>query len=75
MAWNVRAEDARAGDLFCDPLPQLLPGGPDRGGARRYVEDLSLWGVNSYLVWFGMEEFNGIKDPNAQAMLALCGHC
>ena len=35
----------------------------------RYVEDLSLWGVNSFLVWFGMEEFNGISDPKAQAML------
>jgi hypothetical protein len=35
----------------------------------RYVEDLSLWGVNSFLVWYGMEEFNGIDDPKAQAML------
>jgi hypothetical protein len=35
----------------------------------RYVEDLSLWGVNTFLVWFGMEEFNGISDPKAQAML------
>jgi hypothetical protein len=35
----------------------------------RYVEDLSLWGVNNFLVWFGMEEFNGIDDPKAQAML------
>jgi hypothetical protein len=35
----------------------------------RYVEDLSLWGANSFLVWFGMEQFNGINDPNAQAML------
>jgi len=35
----------------------------------RYVEDLSLWGVNSFLVWFGMEEFTGINDPKAQAML------
>ena len=35
----------------------------------RYVEDLSLWGVNSFLVWFGMEEFNGINDPKAQAMI------
>ena len=33
----------------------------------RYVEDLSLWGVNSFLVWFGMEEFNGINDPKAQS--------
>jgi hypothetical protein len=36
----------------------------------RYVEDLSLWGTNSFLIWFGMEEFNGINDPKAQAMLA-----
>jgi hypothetical protein len=35
----------------------------------RYVEDLSLWGVNSFLVWFDMEVFNGINDPNAQALL------
>lgn len=36
---------------------------------KAYVEELSLWGVNSFLVWFGMEEFNGITDPKAQAML------
>ena len=36
----------------------------------RYIEDLSLWGVNSFLVWFGMEEFNGMGDPKAQAMIA-----
>jgi hypothetical protein len=35
----------------------------------RYMEDLSLWGVNSFLVWFGMEEFNGISDPKARAMI------
>jgi hypothetical protein len=35
----------------------------------RYIEDLSLWGVNNFLVWFGMEEFDGIGDPGAQAML------
>lgn len=35
----------------------------------QYVEDLSLWGVNGLVVWFGMEEFNGITDPKAQAML------
>ena len=35
----------------------------------RYVEDLSLWGPNSFLVWFGMEEFNGIDDPKAKAMI------
>jgi len=36
----------------------------------RYVEELSLWGVNNFLVWFGMEEFTGINDPKAQAMIA-----
>jgi len=36
---------------------------------KRYVEDLSLWGVNSYLFWFAADAFNGIDDPNAQAML------
>jgi hypothetical protein len=36
---------------------------------RQYVEDLSLWGVNTFLVWFGMEEFGGINDPKAQAHL------
>jgi hypothetical protein len=36
---------------------------------QRYIEDLSLWGVNSFLVWFGMEEFSGIGDPKAQAMI------
>jgi hypothetical protein len=37
---------------------------------KRYVEDLSLWGVNSYLVWFAIDAYNGIDDPKAQAMLA-----
>ena len=36
---------------------------------RQYVEDMGLWGYNNLLVWFGMEEFNGIADPKAQAML------
>jgi hypothetical protein len=35
----------------------------------RYVEDLSLWGVNCFEVCFGTEEYNGIGDPKAQAML------
>jgi len=35
----------------------------------QYIEDLALWGINSYLVWFGMEEFQGIDDPKAQAMI------
>jgi hypothetical protein len=36
---------------------------------KRYVEDLSLWGVNNLMVWFATENFNGIADPNAQAKL------
>ena len=35
----------------------------------RYVEELSLWGPNSFQVWFGMEEFNGMDDPKAKAMI------
>ncbi len=41
----------------------------------RYMEDLSLWGTNSFLLWFGMEEFNGIDDPKAQAMLERLRAC
>lgn len=36
---------------------------------QAYVEDLSLWGVNSLAVWYDMHHFNGIDDPAAQAML------
>lgn len=36
---------------------------------KRYVEDLSMWGINSYLVWFGIDAYNGIDDPEAQKML------
>ena len=35
----------------------------------RYMEDLSLWGVNSFLVWFDLEQYNGIDDPKAQKHL------
>jgi hypothetical protein len=37
---------------------------------KRYVEDLSLWGINSYLVWFNLDAYNGIEDAKAQAKLA-----
>ena len=37
---------------------------------KQYVEDLSLWGVNTVSVWYDMHHFNGIDDPQAQAMLA-----
>jgi hypothetical protein len=40
---------------------------------KRYVEDLSLWGVNNVQVWFATENFNGIGDPNAQAKLNRLG--
>ena len=40
----------------------------------RYVEDLSLWGVNSVLVWFGLEAFNGINDPEAQVRSCASAH-
>lgn len=36
---------------------------------QNYVEDLSLWGVNSLAVWYDMHHFDGIDDPAAQAML------
>ena len=37
---------------------------------KRYIEDLSLWGFNSYLVWFGIDAYNGIDDPKAKEMIA-----
>ncbi len=36
---------------------------------KQYVEDISLWGVNTLAVWFDMHHFSGIDDPQAQAML------
>lgn len=38
------------------------------GEFAEYVEDLSLWGINSFLVWYHMEEFRGFDDPEAKAM-------
>ena len=35
----------------------------------RYIEDLALWGFNLVLVWFGMEEYTGMDDPGARAMI------
>jgi len=35
----------------------------------RYVEDLSLWGLNAFSVWFDMHHFNGIDDPKAREMI------
>ena len=36
---------------------------------RQYVEDIALWGANSFLVWFGQEAYESIDDPEAQAQL------
>jgi hypothetical protein len=35
----------------------------------RYVEDLALWGCNALSVWFDMHHYQGMGDPNAQAMV------
>lgn len=32
---------------------------------QRYIEDLSLWGVNTILVWYDMHHFNGFESPEA----------
>lgn len=36
---------------------------------EHYIEDLALWGVNTLAVWFDMNHYPGIRDPDAQAML------
>jgi len=36
---------------------------------ERYVEELSLWGINALHVWYDMHHFVGIKDPAAQRMI------
>ena len=33
----------------------------------RYVEDLALWGVNAFMVWYDMHHFAGFDDPAAVA--------
>ena len=33
----------------------------------RYVEELALWGVNSFMVWHDMHHFAGFDDPEAIA--------
>jgi hypothetical protein len=40
---------------------------------RRYIEDLSLWGVNALSVAYDMHSFAGLHDPAAQAMLNRLG--
>ncbi len=37
---------------------------------ERYLEELALWGCNTLSVWFDMHHYQGIDDPEAQAMLA-----
>lgn len=36
---------------------------------QRYIEDLSLWGMNTLMVWFDMHHFDGLADGEAQALL------
>ena len=40
---------------------------------QSYLEDLSLWGFNTVMVWFDMHAYRGIKDPEARAMLRRLG--
>jgi hypothetical protein len=35
----------------------------------RYVEELSLWGCNSLMVWFDMHHYRGINDPAVVLMI------
>ncbi len=37
---------------------------------ERYVEELALWGCNTLSVWFDMHHYQGIRHPEAQAMIA-----
>jgi hypothetical protein len=32
---------------------------------ERYIEDMSLWGINTVLVWYDMHHFEGFNDPEA----------
>jgi len=34
---------------------------------ERYIEDLALWGVNCFVVWYDMHHFQGVDDPEAVA--------
>lgn len=36
---------------------------------QTYLEDLSLWGYNTVLVWYDMHHFTGINDPKAKEMI------
>lgn len=36
---------------------------------RKYVEELALWGCNTLDVWFDMHHYQGLDDPEAQAMI------
>lgn len=35
---------------------------------QRLIEDLALWGGNTLTVWFDMNHFHGLQDPQAQRM-------
>ena len=32
---------------------------------KRYIEDLALWGYNTFMFWYDMHHFNGFDDPEA----------
>ena len=34
-----------------------------------YIEELSLWGQNFFVLWFDLHHFSSINDPHAQEML------
>jgi hypothetical protein len=39
------------------------------GKIERYVEDISLWGLNSIVVWFDMHHYKSMEDPMAMEMI------
>jgi hypothetical protein len=36
---------------------------------ERYIEEMALWGTNTLSIWFDQHHYQGIDDPQAQAML------
>ena len=32
---------------------------------KRYIQDLALWGYNTFMFWYDMHQFNGFDDPEA----------
>lgn len=37
---------------------------------QRYVEEMALWGYNSFSAWFDMHHYTGIDDPKAVQMIS-----